>query len=352
MFLKKFISIRLIICFVTIVATSGCVSTPPLFTKSPTHGPAVNNEVPFFPAKGSAPFKFQSFGSSENTHERDLKPVTWKKVDEFVAGKFSVALHAKENETNILAHFLKMPHDNIERIENGSKREVLAKVVGEMDVLVRHIFQKKAVRAKVNFYVAIFDTEVKTPITDWQYGPIIDPVELNLAVMLPPLGEKYERESGFDDTRWYEQIMQIALHEYAHVVHNNAPSAFNGLLADEFIAHTVGLCAGYGIHEFRNQALNDSILRAAINYAQDREFITRGKPFATSTTGGELASTALAALFSHNELANAPRERWLEALPQYCKMIVSANPSFTTTNEALDWIEVNIQKTKLPFLAK
>jgi hypothetical protein len=352
MFSKKFISIRLIICFVTIVATSGCVSTLPLFTKSPSHGPAVNNEVPFFPAKGSTPFKFQSFGSSENTYERDLKPVTWKKVDEFEMGKFSVALHAKENETNILAHFLKLPHDNIERIENGSKREVLAKIFGEMDVLARHIFQKKAVRAKVNFYVAIFDTEVKTPITDWQYGPIIDPVELNLAVMLPPLGEKYERESGFDDTRWYEQISQIALHEYAHVVHNNSPSAFNGLLADEFIAHTVGLCAGYGVHEFRNQALNDSILRAAINYAQDREFIIRGKPFATSTTGGELASTALAALFSHNELANAPRERWLEALPQYCKMIVGANPTFNTTNDALDWIEANIQKTKLPFLAK
>jgi hypothetical protein len=352
MFLKKFKCTRLIICSVAIVATSGCVSTPPLFSKSTATGPALINEVPFYPAKGSTPFKFQSFGSSENTYERDLKPVTWKKVDEFEVGKFSVALHAKENEINILAHFLKLPHDNIERIENGSKREVLAKIVGEMDVLARHIFQKKAVRAKVNFYVAIFDTEVKTPITDWQYGPIIDPVELNLAVMLPPLGEKYERESGFDDTRWYEQISQIALHEYAHVVHNNSPSAFNSQLADEFIAHTVGLCAGYGIHEFRNQTLNESILKAATNYVQDREFITRGKPFATSTTGGKLASTALAALFSHNELANAPRERWLEVLPQYCKMIVDANPSFNTTNDGLEWIESNIQKTKLPFLAR
>ena len=352
MLLKKFVWVRLTICSMAIAASSGCVSTPPLFAKSAITGPAVMNEVPFYLAKGSAPFKFQSFGSSENTYERDLKPVVWKKVDEFEAGKFSVALHAKENEINILAHFLKLPHDNIERIENGSKREVLAKVAGEMHALAGHIFQKKAVRAKINFYVAVFDTEVKTPITDWQYGPIVDPAELNLAVMLPPLGEKYERESGFDDTRWYEQIWQIALHEFAHVVHSNAPSAFNTLLADEFIAHAVGSCAGYGIYEFRNQAINERILKAAINYVQDREFITRGKPFATSTTGGRLAATALAALFSHNELANSSRERWVEALPQYCKMIVEANPSFSTTNEALDWIEKNIEKTKLPFLTK
>jgi hypothetical protein len=330
---------------------TGCANAPALITKSASDGPSVVNEIsPVESADGI--FKFQSFGKSENTYERDAEPVKWKKVDEFVAGRFTITLHAKENEINILEHFLKLPHDNIERIANGSKREGLAKIVGDMDALATHIFQKKAVRARANFYLAIFDTEVKTPITDWQYGPIADPIELNLALMLPPLGEKYEREEGFDDTRWYSQLPRVVLHEYAHVVNKNKPSAFRTNLADEFVAYTVELCGGYLVYEFRNQKINASLLKAGENYLKDREFITRGKPFATSTTGGQLASTALGALFSRSELANSSNERWLEVLPQYCKMIVDAKPSFATTNDALDWIEASIQKAKLPFLAE
>ncbi len=338
-------------CLVAAVM-AGCSSAPPLFAKSTNSGPSAKNEISFYPENGSKRYRFQSFGFSENTYEHDLKPVEWKKVDEFEIGRFTIALHAKSNETNVLAHFLALPHDNIERIEQGSKREILAKVVGETDVLAAYLFDKKAVRAKVNFYLGIFNTEVKTPITEWQYGPIVDPMTLNLALMLPPLGEKYEREPSFDDTRWYEQILRIMLHEYAHVVHINAPSDFKTLLADEFIASVVDQCIAYGVHEFRNEDLNSSLRNAGVRFANDREFVVRGKPFATSTTGGELASTALAALFLHSEMATAPRERWVEALPQYCKMIVDAKPAFATTNEALDWIDANIKNAKLSFLEK
>lgn len=335
--------------FLSVLA--GCANTPALITKSASGGPSVVNEISPVESDDRV-FKFRSFGKSENTYERDIKPVTWKKVDEFVAGRFTVALHAKENEINILGHFLQLPHDNIERVANGSKREVLTKIIGEMDVLAQRIFQTKAVRARANFYLAIYDTEVKTPITDWQYGPIADPIKLNLALMLPPLGEKYEREVGFDDTHWYAMLSRIVLHEYAHVVNKNRPSAFRTSLADEFVAYTVEFCSGYMVYEFRNRKINASLLKAGEDYAKDREFITRGKPFATSTTGGQLASTALGALFSHSELANSSSERWLEVLPQYCKMIVDAKPAFARTNEALDWIEANIQKAKLPFLAR
>lgn len=346
-------SLRLVICLVSISVLAGCASNTPAITKSTNGEPRLINEAPFYPAEGALPFKFRSFGHSTDTYERDLKPVEWKKVDEFEVGKFIIALHAKLNEVNILAHFLELPYDNLGGATDktdGSKREVLIKVISENDALVKHIFEKKAVRAKVNFYFAIYDTEVKTPVTTWQYGPIIDPVELNLAEMLPPLGEKYERDTDFDDTRWYGQIMRTMLHEYAHVVHINEPSAFKTLLADEFTAATVDRCASYGVHRFRNEQLNSGLIRAGVDFSNDREFIIRGKPFTSSTTGGQLAGTAIAALFSRGEMASAPRERWVEVLPQYCKMIVDAKPAFATSNEGLDWIDTNIKNAKLPFL--
>jgi hypothetical protein len=342
---------RLLVTTLIIFISAGCANHPtPVFIPSTTNSPSVNNEVSGHTLKNSSGFKFRSSGSSQNTHERDTRPVTWVKVDEIKADPLTIVIYAKDSENNVLARFLQLPHDNVKRIGTGTKRDMLVKVLDEMSSFVKDLFAKKAVRLNANIYIAIYDTEVKTPMTPWQYGPVVDPIELNLAASLPPLGEKYEREEGFDDTLWYEQISRIMLHEYAHVVHNNAPDAFTTDLADEFIAHTVDRCAGFLVNEFRGQKFNDTIIEAAGRYANDRDFITQNKPFATSTTGGQLAVTAIAALFTHSELSHATRERRLEILLKYCKMIVDAKPSFATTREALDWIEANVEKATLPFL--
>ncbi len=347
------ISTRFLLIFLLTLVLSSCASTTPLFTKSDDGLLVVRNEVPLhYSSTDSTKYKFRSFGYSENTYERDLKPVQWKKVDEFEVGRFTIVLHAKEKETNVLEHFLALPHDNVERKGNVLKREMLAKVVAETDALAAYVFDKKAARARVNFYLGIFNTEVKTPLTDWQYGPVIDPMLLNLAVMLPPLGEKYEREPDYDDARWHEQILRIMLHEYTHVVVSNAPSQFKTLLADEFTASTLDQCVAYGAHDFRNKELNSNLINAGKKFTADREFVTRGRPFATSTTGGELAATAVAALFSHANLANALPERWKDIFPQYCKMVVDAKPEFETTKAGLDWIDANVKNAELAFLEK
>jgi hypothetical protein len=344
--------VRIVISFLFMLFLSSCTSGPPLFAAAESGGPRAVNHIDVYTEDKQAPFKFRSLGSIENFLERDRKPVNWQKVDQLENGKLKIILYAKENEVPIIEHFLALPHDNVERKSVGSKRDMVLQIAGEADALVKYIFENKAVRVNANIYIGLVDAEVKTPITSWQHGPVVDPIELNLAFALPWLGENYEREVGFgDDTQWYEQMYRMLLHEYAHVVHVNAPSKYKTTLANEFVAHTVELCIGYGVHEFREQKLINSLLKAIQNFTQDREFLTRGKPFATSTTGGQLASTSLVALFSQSQLANAPRERWLEVLPKYCKMIVDAEPAFSNTKEAHDWITSNVQMANLPFLS-
>lgn len=236
-----------------------------------------------------------------------------------------------------------LPLDDATWMPHKTRIAALNELLIGADSALQFIFADKAVNAEVNMYLAPYKKQVTTPWTAWQWGPLIDPIRLNLAMPVPSLGPDIERRANFDDSFFLISILRAFSHEYAHVVNKNKPFQITTTpLGDEFIAHTIDFCIAFEITEFTDEQTGAQLLARGRQFIADKNTILKGVPFATSTTGQQLAFTSLSALLVRTDVASRPRTEWTKLLRPYCKMVVDKNPRLETTQDRLDWIEKNV----------
>jgi hypothetical protein len=335
---------KIIILSMMVALLGGCaVTRNPVFTPPPSGAFGVENHVELRTVPSSILFKIRSQGKTFGDVTKETKDIQWTDIGHASAHNFRLSLYVESTQSNAIKTFFSMPVDDPAWFPSMSKLAALEKLLFDTEARLRKVFGSKAVGATINVYLAKYRTQMLTPYTDWQDGPLIDPVQLNLAIPLPPMGANFERHKAFNDSFFLTSVMRIFAHEYAHVVNRNKPFRITTTpLGDEFIAHSVDMCTSFGIVGFTNENLLKQMLDLRNQFINDKYSVIQGQPFATSTTGGQLAFISISTMFSNLEVIALNDDEKRDLLMPYCKMIVDKNPSIETTKDGLDWIEKNI----------
>lgn len=332
-------SLPIVFCF---LLASCATSHIPVFAPLASGGLAIDNEIEVFRAAAPANYKIRSRGISQGELKKDIHPVVWEKIETLKSNQFTINLFAKQIESTFVRAFLNLPPDQTDFFSGKNKLEALTKIIEQTEFFFREIYGDRVAKSDINLYIASYDTQVVTPVSDWQFGPTINPVRLNLAMMLPPLGPNFEREEGFDDQRFFSELIRTFSHEYAHVIHSNAPTQFTTILADEFLAHSIDRCVGYSIYAFMDPRLNQQLLENAAQFSAGDIGTLYKPPFATSTVGGKLAIFSFATFFARPDVVGLSAAGKTRLIPTYCKRVIDMKPRFSTAEQGVIWIREHI----------
>ena len=341
------------IIFVTVagllMALAGCGTPPaPVFAPAAPGSYGVENHISLLPEQSPQVFRIRSQGKSYGALINDDTPASWRSIGMVKSARFRINLMAKAADAERFEAFFAMPVDDATWMPHKTRMAALNELLIGADAALAFIFADKAVNAFGNIYFAPYQTKVTTPWTDWQWGPLINPISLNLAMTMPPLVPDRERNANFDDAFFLISMLRGFSHEYAHVVNKNKPFQITTTpLGDEFTAHTIEFCIAFEITEFTDEQMNKQLLKRGEQFITDKNSILKDLPFATSTTGQQIAFTSLSALLSRPDVATRPRTEWTKLLRPYCKMVVDKNPGLETTEDGMDWIEKNVLLGKL-----
>ena len=229
--------------------------------------------------------------------------------------------------------------------------EILSAVFLKSNEALVGMLGPRAVKSRINIYYSRPDAPMKVPFTEWQPGPFVDPVELNLAMLMPIRADGQSLMKPENRVFWHYALISAFAHEYMHVIQENVPTPPRPALADEFVAHTVGDCTLMLQRGKFSEASRTSAREVADEYFQKGRRHYVDQPFALSDTAGDLAALARSLYFARAVLRDTPMTVWQQKAPAYCKYIANAVPDFSTVAGALDWIEKHVYRAKLDFLS-
>ncbi len=276
---------------------------------------------------------------------------SWRKIGEFSTSHFAVALFAPEDEAILFDTAMRVPVAIASSKRGLSDLDILHAGFLKSNKALMEMLGTRTVKSQFNIYYSRPEAPARVPFTDWQPGPIVDPVKLNLAIIMPVRANGQSLLKPEDREAWHTAVVSGFAHEYMHVVQANAPTPPRPALADEFVAYAVGDCITAILHGKFSEASRKSGMEVAEVYFQKGKRYYLDQPFALSDTAGDLAALAGSLFFSRPELKDATLTHWQQIAPAYCKYIANAVPDFSTVEGGLDWIEKHVYRAKLDFLA-